>query len=279
MEHAVSKVSVSRGSVQETLLLPLWGRAFETKQKSPRLKDEKALEILEKVDYDFSTIEQTQTMSQHSWVARSIQTDAIVRAFIKEHPKATIVNLGCGMDTTFSRVDNGQITFYELDFPDVIALRKNFYRDDERHVSIASSLHDTGWFEQIKPVDGLLFLAGGVFMYSSEVQMKEFFVAIADHFGSCEFCFDSLSPLGLKIGKRMVLKKGGMDNFKDSDGWALKSPKHIEEWDSRIKLVSALPMNKGVKKGMPLKTRLALSIPDLLGFASMVHLRIEAGRE
>ncbi|MEM7100930.1 MAG: class I SAM-dependent methyltransferase [Pseudomonadota bacterium] len=271
-----AKISVSQGGVQETLLLPLWGRAFETKQSRPRLIDDKAVEIIDSLDYDFSTIEQTQSLGQHSWVARSIRTDIVAKAFIEKHPKATIVNLGCGMDTTFSRIDNGQITFYELDFPDVIELRKKFYAGNDRHLSIAASLHDTEWFDQINPTDGLLFLAGGVFMYSSESQMKSFFAGIANHFGACEFCFDAMSPLGVKIGKKMVLKKGGMDVFQGSEGWALKSPKTLEQWDKRFRVVSAVPMHQDVKAGVPFKTRVVLSIPDALGVASMVHLRIEA---
>ena len=277
MQNVQPKISVTKGSVQETLLLPLWGRAFETQQKNPRLTDEKAVEILSKVDYDFSEIERTQTTAQHGWIARSLQTDRFVNAFIQDHPKATIVNLGCGMDTTFSRVDNGQITFYELDFPDVIALRQHFYSDDERHISISASLHDTQWYEQIKhPSDGLLFLAGGVFMYSNTAQMKAFFKSIANHFGACDFFFDALSPLGLKIGKKMVLIKGGMDNFQDIEGWALKQVQSIEQWDDRFKVISAVALHQGVKKGMPLKTRLALSMADLLGVGRMVHLRILA---
>ncbi|MEM7079860.1 MAG: class I SAM-dependent methyltransferase [Pseudomonadota bacterium] len=271
-----AKVAVGQGDVQETLLLPLWGRAFETRRASPRLIDKKAVEIVDSLDYDFSTIEQTQSMSQHSWVARSLHTDKVALDFIAQHPRATIVNLGCGLDTTFSRVDNGEITFYELDFPEVIELRKKFYSEDARHPSISASLHDTDWYEQIAPTDGLLFLAGGVFMYSSESQMQQFFANIADHFGTCDFCFDSLSPLGLKIGQKMVLKKGGMDNFQGSEGWALKSVKSLEQWDTRMRVISAVPMHQGVKHDIPLKMRLALSMPDWMGIAKMVHLRMEA---
>lgn len=268
------KVPVNQGSVQETLLLPLWGRAFETGRPSPRLIDRKAVEILEGVDYDFSTIERTQSIAQHGWVVRSLVTDHIARGFIQAHPDATIVNLGCGMDTTFSRIDNGQITFYELDFPDVMALRAHFFEETDRHVSIASSLHDTQWFSQVQATDGLLFLAGGVFMYSSETQMRAFFSAVADHFGTCEFVFDALSPLGLKIGKRMVLKKGGMESFMGSEGWAVTSPRALERWDERIEIVSAEPMHRRIRGDLPLKERLILSIPDFLGVAKMIHLRI-----
>jgi O-methyltransferase involved in polyketide biosynthesis len=269
------KISITKGSVQETLLLPLWGRAYETQQAEPRLIDNKAVEIMDKVDYDFSTIHETQAMSQHGWVARSLHTDKLAKEFIKQHPKATIVNLGCGLDTTFSRIDNGEITFYELDFPDVIELRKKFYEDSERHISIASSLHDTkAWFDKIKVTDGLLFLAGGVFCYSSEEQMKKFFSTCADYFEECEFYFDCMSPFGMKIAKKMVLKKGGMDFFKDSEGWAIKPVKLMEKWDKRIKVVSSIPMNKGMNKGIPNKMKLMSAISTILKVAPMVHLRI-----
>lgn len=272
MQH---KMTVTKSSVQETLLLPLWGRAYETQREKPRLIDHKAVEIMDTVDYDFSTIYETQELSQHGWVARSLHTDKLVKAFIKKHPRATIVNLGCGLDTTFSRIDNGKITFYELDFPDVIALRQHFYEDNDRHISIASSLHDTeNWFNQINVVDGLLFLAGGVFIYSTEEEMKTFFITVANHFNNCEFYFDAMSPLGLKIAKKMVLKKGGMDFFQDKEGWAISSVKSMESWDSRIKILSSTPMNKGMAKGFSLKTKLMFMISNVLNVAPMVHLRI-----
>jgi O-methyltransferase involved in polyketide biosynthesis len=181
------------------------------------------------------------------------------------------------MDTTFSRVDNGKITFYELDLPDVIELRNHFYEDSERHISIASSFLDTEWFKEIKVVDGLLCIAGGVFYYFDEEQIKHFFIAAADHFGNCDFYFDSLSPLGVKIGRKQVLKSGGMGNMGDAfNGWGLKPVKSLEKWDTRIKVINAIPMYKGMKKGLPLLTKLFLAIPDMLGVCSMVHVRIEA---
>ena len=268
------KVSIKKGDVQETLLLPLWGRAYETKKEKPRLVDNKAVEIIERLDYDFSTIAKTQSMSQHGWVARSLHTDNMAREFIRRHPKAAIVNVGCGMDTTFSRIDNGTITFYELDLPGVIELRGHFFEDSERHRSIASSFLETEWFEQIRVMDGLLFLAGGVLYYFTEKQIRSFFIAVADHFSKCELYFDSLSPMAIKMAKKQVLKKGGMGAAMDG-GWGLKPVSSLEKWDQRIKVISAIPMYAGMKKGLPLLTKLGLFIPDMLGACSMVHVRIE----
>ncbi len=271
------KISIEKGNVQETLLLPLWGRAFETQKDKPRLIDEKAVEIIKKIDYDFSDIEETQAMSQHGWVARSLHTDRTILAFIKQHPGAAIVNIGCGMDTTFSRIDNGKIIFYELDLPDVIALRKNFYEDSPRHISISSSFLDTEWFEKIKVRDGLLFLAGGVFCYFEEEQIKTFFIQAADYFKNCDFFFDAMSPMGIKMAKKQVLKKGGMGMSMEG-GWGMKSIKSIEKWDTRIKVLHSMAMLKGMKKGASLRAKLLLTIADMLGVCSMVHMRLEPSR-
>jgi O-methyltransferase involved in polyketide biosynthesis len=271
------KIKIEKGTVQETLLLPLWGRAHETKKNNPRLIDKDALEFIEKFDYDFSIIEKTQAMSQHGWVARSLHTDKMVLEFIEKHPEAAIVNIGCGMDTTFSRIDNGRIMFYELDLPDVIELRRNFHKDCDRHKSIASSFLETDWFDEIEVRDGLLFLAGGVLYYFKEEQIKGFFVKAADYFKNCDFFFDSLSPMGMKIAKKQVLKKGGMSMSMD-DGWGLKPIKTLEKWDKRIKVINTIPMSKGMKKGIPFLTKLALAIPDMMGVCSMVHMRIESSK-
>ncbi|MEM9177418.1 MAG: class I SAM-dependent methyltransferase [Myxococcota bacterium] len=271
------EVGIEVGTIQETLLLPLWGRAFETRKPEPRLVDEKAVEIVERLDYDFSGIEETQAFSQHGWVARSLQTDEMALGFIEAHPEATIVNIGCGMDTTFSRIDNGRILFYELDLPEVIELRKNFYEENDRHRSIPASFLEAGWFSQIEVRDGLLFLAGGVLYYFTEHEIRDFFVRAADHFGACEFFFDSLSPLGVEIGKRQVLKKGGME-MSAGGGWGLKRAKDLESWDPRFEVVSSTSMSKGLYGGLPLKTKLMFLMPDVLGIASMVHLRAGADK-
>ena len=268
------KIKIEKGNVQETLLLPLWGRAVETQKEKPRLVDKDAVEIIDRLDYDFSEIEKTQSMSLHGWVARALHIDRMVLDFIKEHPGGTVVNIGCGMDTTFTRVDNGQMMFYELDFPDVIALRKHFIEDTRRHKSIASSFLDTKWFDEVEVHDGLLCIAGGVLYYVSEKEIKTFFIALADHFKTCELFFDSLSPMAMKMAKKQVLKKGGMGMSMDG-GWGLKPVKSLEKWDKRIKVISAKPMYKGMKKGLTLSTKMILTIPDTLGVCSMVHVRIE----
>ncbi len=176
------KIAVKTGTVEETLLLPLWGRAYETGQENPRLIDNKAVEIIERIDYDFSTIAETQAISQHGWVARCLHIDKLVKSFIARHPEGTIVNIGCGLDTTFSRVDNGTIRFYELDLPEVIALRKNFIEEDERHKTIASSFLDTHqWFEEISPGKRVALSGRRGVMLFFRTADKDFFYTACRH--------------------------------------------------------------------------------------------------
>ncbi len=267
------KIPVKKGTVEETLLLPLWGRAYETLQDKPRLIDRKAVEIINRIDYDFTTIEKTQALSQHGWVARCLHIDKLAKGFILRHPEGSIVNIGCGLDTTFGRVDNGKIKFYELDLPEVIALRKNFIEENDRHQNIASSFLDTQWFDQIATGKGLLFLAGGVFCYFTEQQIKDFFSQLADTFKECELYFDVLSPMAMKVAKKQVLKKGGMGMSIDG-GWALKPVKKIETWDSRFTVVAETQMYQGMRAGLPLKTKLMFTMTDTLKVCPMVHLRM-----
>ena len=96
------RISVDLGNVQKTLFLPLWGRAVESKKPSPLLVDKTALRIIDAVDYDFSTIAANiNPLSQLAWIMRSKIVDEVTTAFLKRYPAATIVNIGCGLDTTF----------------------------------------------------------------------------------------------------------------------------------------------------------------------------------
>jgi O-methyltransferase involved in polyketide biosynthesis len=144
------KIEIQLGDVQKTLLLPLWGRAFELQKPKPRLIDKTAVEIVNRLDHDFSTMTKNiHPLTQYAWIARSLHIDRTIREFLQRHPHATIVNLGCGMDTTFDRVDNGTVRWYDLDLPDVIALRNKLISETPRRTSIAASLFDNKWRETI----------------------------------------------------------------------------------------------------------------------------------
>ena len=222
------KISIDLGSVQKTLLLPLWGRAVETCKQKPLLVDTAAAQIIEKISYDFSTI--TKNMSEITrlaWIIRCLHIDRTIGQFLLKHPSASIVNIGCGLDTTLTRIDNGSLKWYNLDLPDVIKLRRDLIPEPGRSECIASSFLDENWLHQVTVHDSVLFLAAGVFYYFNEIEIKKFFVRLAEIFPTGELIFDSASPLGVRISNKKVLGAGGMDKTAVLK-WGLKKAKYIQ---------------------------------------------------
>lgn len=206
-----NKINIRLGNVQQTLLLPLWGRAVETQKVNPLLVDNKAVEIIDRLDYDFSIFSRNiSEISKFGWVIRSMIIDKTVKQYIRKYPKATIVNIGCGLDTTFERVDNGSITWYDLDLPEVIDFRKGFIHDNVRRKSIAKSVFDYTWLDQIQPDNNVLIIAAGVLYYFDEKQVAEAFKTIADRLPGSEMIFDAASPAGIKMANRVVIKNSGL---------------------------------------------------------------------
>ncbi len=268
------KYAVELGDVQETLLLPLWGRAIESQKEKPLLIDQAAKEIIDRIDYDFSAnMENLSELSQLGWVIRSLLIDKIVKRHIAKYPQATIVNIGCGFDTTFERVDNGTIDWYDLDLPDVIEFRKKFIQENDRRRFIASSFLDYEWFNQLKKTENILFIAAGLLYYFTEYEVKGFINKLADSYPGGEIVFDATSPLGIKMANKMVLKKSGMDE-KLFLKWGLKSAKEILQWDSRVELMGEFPLFKDARKHLSAKSKIGTFMSDVFKAQYLVHLRM-----
>ena len=271
-----NKISIDLGSVQKTLLLPLWGRAVETRKQKPLLVDRTAVQIIEKIQYNFSTIaENMSEITRLAWIVRCLHIDRTIRQFLAKHPHGAVVNIGCGLDTSFERIDNGSLQWYNLDLPDVIALRGNLIPEPERSVSIAGSLLDGDWMRQVAVRGPVLFLAAGVLYYFSEDEIKKFLVRLAEKFPASELIFDAASPLGVKISNKKVLEAGGMDKNAVLK-WGIESAKHIQTWDARITLVDEYRLFKGMKKGLSLRNKYGTFLSDRLNIMSMVHLKFSA---
>lgn len=118
------KIKTELGAVQETLLIPLLGRAEETR-RGGLINDPKSLEIVEALDYDFSKWRGIRSLVGASIRARLF--DEEVRLFLEAHPGGTVVEIGAGLNTRYERLDNGQAQWIEIDLPDSMALRSGFW--------------------------------------------------------------------------------------------------------------------------------------------------------
>lgn len=267
------KIAVELGNVQKTLLLPLWGRAVETRKSRPLLVDNTAVKVMEKVDYDFSTIAAgISSLTQMAWIMRSRYVDQTIHDFLQTHPSGTIVNIGCGLDTTFERVDNGSLRWYDLDLPDVINLRRQFIPESDRRTYIAASFLETDWLDQIKVTDGVLFIAAGVLYYFQKDDVRSFFIRLADKFSGSGILFDASSKAGVKLANQMVIKRGGLD-AKSYLVWGLEQADDLETWDSRLKVMETLYYFQGNRKLLPFNIWLIGMFSDVKRIQYMVYLQ------
>jgi O-methyltransferase involved in polyketide biosynthesis len=269
------KIAIDLGSVQKTLFMPLWGRAVESEKMHPLLVDRTAVAIIEQVNYDFSTMGQnTSAVTQLAWIMRSIYVDEVVNTFLTKYPQGTIVNIGCGLDTTFDRVDNGRLVWYDLDLPDVISLRRKFISETERRHFIATSLFEEKWLKDIHINGGVLFIVAGVIYYFTEELVKGLLIRLADGFPGGELIFDVCSPFGMKVANRMVIQKSGLDE-RSYLHWGLSSTKALLAWDSRFRILNTYYYFIGKKSLiLPLKVRLIGMFFDVFKIQYMLHLGI-----
>ena len=137
---------------------------FETQKPDGIIKDPKAVELVNQIDYDFSKYDDAQGTIMGVAVRTEI-LDEYVSNFIQEHPQAVIVNIGAGLDTRFIRLDNGRIMWYELDLQPVLTLRHFFFEDTERYRMIGASALDFRWMKKIARREHTLFIIEGLLMY------------------------------------------------------------------------------------------------------------------
>lgn len=265
---------IKLGSVQETLLLPLWGRAIETQKQKPLLIDEKAVSIINSIPYDFTLISKNiNKLVRASWIARSIFFDKKIKAFIDLYPEATIVNIGCGLDTTFDRVDNGKIQWIDLDLPDTIELRREYISESERRLFISKSVFDKSWYEKIANKKNVMLLIAGVLYYFDEKDVKILFNDFHMLLTGVEVVFDYASPLGIKMSNKKVIEKGGM-NKSAYLKWGINNILEIEKWNGYIKVINSIPMYKEHKKNYPVIKRIGMNIANAIKLMSLAHIKI-----
>jgi O-methyltransferase involved in polyketide biosynthesis len=214
-----------------TLLVPLYLRARESERPDAILRDEKAAEIIRHLDYDFAKLRATSLM-QIFPLLRARKFDGCIRAFMAAHPGCTVVDIGCGLDTRFWRVDDGKARWYDLDLPPVMALRQRVMDVPKCCHELGASALDFTWLEQIHGAP-VLFVAEGVLPYLQEHEVKWLVRALRDHFPGAEFICDALPP-SFKLLNRIqpALRATGAQL-----NWTLADGHEMESWGNGIRLL------------------------------------------
>ena len=236
------KYKIEKNTVQETLIIPLYSRKLCSELYPNLYRDETAVCLTDQIDYDFSAAKKkSRSLMQRFGVLEVAmrQNDLAieVRDYLKAHPNAAVVNLGCGLDSTGRNCDKGSCKIYNLDYPDVIAVRNELLPAGERETNIPCDLNDTAWFYQIDASGGAVFFASGVFYYFLTEQVKALVQAMAGAFPSGVLVFDAANRAAVKMIAKTWLKSA---KIKDVGAYFAVSdaPKVIGAWDSRLQVTS-----------------------------------------
>ena len=236
------KYKIEKNTVQETLIIPLYSRKLCSRLYPNIYQDETAVQLINEIDYDFSEAEKNSRSLMQRFGALEVamrQNDLAweVRDYLKDHPKAAVVNLGCGLDNTGRSCDNGYCKIYNLDFPDVIAVRNELLPADEREENIPCDLNNTEWFEKIDASGGAIFFASGVFYYFLTEQVKALVQAMADTFPGGVLVFDAANRAAVKMIAKTWLKSA---KIKDVGAYfAVSDAKdELSLWGNRLQVTS-----------------------------------------
>ena len=276
------KYHIEKNSVQETLVIPLFGRLVCSERFPELFSDPQAKRICDSLDYDFE--EKRQKMESPAGLfgalevaQRQYDLRCEVEKYLKDHPKAAVINLGCGLDDTFSRVDNGFCKGYNLDFPSVIDVRNELLPAGEREHNIACDLNDFSWMDMVKSDDGAVFFAAGVFYYFKTEDVKKLFAAMASSFQGAVLAFDSCNERGAKMMRKTWLKEAGITDVRAF--FSLEEPDELKGWSKDFASVSSKSYMRGYRdiyKNVGLFHKLMIHFCDKL--VSMRIVKIEFQR-
>ena len=236
------EMALTFGDVQETALIPLAIKASETARENARIRDEKAKAIIEALGVDVSRYDPF--LSHEGVVARTIMFRDELKRLLEKYPDAVCINLGCGFDDKFSQVDNGRLTWFDVDLPDQIAVRRKVYEDRERCTMVEGSALDGSWTAVIPKSDMYIIVMEGVLEYFSKDQVKICLNMLCDCFGHGYLLAELHSPFMEKNSKHHDAVKHTNATF----GWGTESGEEYLDLEGRMSLVSETSYNEEMKK-------------------------------
>jgi O-methyltransferase involved in polyketide biosynthesis len=231
---------------KETMLMTLSGRATQSQWKNPILPDPWAEEAMRHIDYDMSkTLKGVSSWSMWKDIGctiiatRATTFDLLTKRFLADHPDAVVLQVGCGMDSRVFRVDPpASVQWFDVDYPDVIDLRRQLFPERNAYHLIGAPLEDLHWLDKVPRDRPGLLIAEGVLMYLSEAEVKALLNAVVGHFSSGQMIFDVVHPMILKSVGSNVGGTGA--TYK----WALNDPQDIKSLEPKLELIKEFRMHE-----------------------------------
>lgn len=242
---------------KETLLATLYARALESRSPNPILRDEMAEDAVRRIDYDFEHLK----VDTLSIAMRAKQFDIWTTEFLADHPGATVLHLGCGLDSRVFRIDPpASVRWFDVDYPEVIELRRRLYPERAGYEMIGSSLTDLQWLDAIPGDHPAWILAEGVTMYLSADIMNPLLSRLTNHFSSGAIAFDAIGPAAVRMARanRSIRATGATFG-----GFSVDDPQELQKVAPKLEFVkeSRTPEMPGYPK-LPLLTRALVRVFD-----------------
>jgi len=239
--------------ISETLLIPLYSRAAESQTENPILIDKKAVDITK----ELNKILKNSDSSLHQVLVkgkvrgklgkklnvtlclRTRKFDSYCNSFLEKNPDGIIIELGCGLSTRFSRIDNKKLMWFDLDFPEVIDIRKSFFEETDRYHFIASSVLDFNWMKKIQHNNKkILFIAEGLLMYLQKEKVKDLILKLQKTFPGCEIACEVANTFVIKMLKRKIWRKKFQRDFHFGKDvlfyFGISDSRDFEKWNQGI---------------------------------------------
>ena len=256
---------------KETLLITLYAKALDSRSEKPVLSDQKADEMVKVIDYDFEKLIPPEDLNSANLVViRAKQIDAWIEEFLKAHSDAVVLNLGCGLDTRVSRINPSEdVSWFDVDYPEVINLRGKFYSNQDTYQMVESSLTELGWLEKMPDNKPVMVVAEGVLEYLTEAEVKTLLNRLTDHFSTGQIVFDVMNSFAIESGQKSLKKTTGAEHK-----WAVDDIQKVDALNSKLKRISSLSiMGSKYIHELPLKYRLIYRIMYLIpNFRNMIRL-------
>ncbi len=221
IENKIDVTTLS--AVPETMLIPLYFKAKETKENGI-IKDNVSVEILNRIDYDFSKMNED-WIGQISVCVNTFLIDKLVNNLLEQGKKKVIVNLGSGLDTRPERFSDYK--WYHVDLPQPLEIRKKVF-DKKHDTYIAKSILDLTWVNEIKEKENIIFIAEGLLMYFTDEEVKSILKNIRKSFTNSHIIFDTLHKQ--LVGTKRYAKS--VDTSSAPFKFGISSIDDIIKWDT-----------------------------------------------
>lgn len=233
---------INLSSTASTLLITLYSRANLSK-KNMIIKDEKSEEIIQLTGYSQKKLKLRKSYQIFLAIRAKLIDDYTQNFIDKYNGDCTVIQVACGLDSRYFRLNNPRVKWYDLDLYGTIELRKKFYKQTSNYKMIESNVCNFTWIDKLDPLDRkkpTLIIAEGLFMYLSKDDNYHFFSSLDKYFNDIDIIFDAFSPLAVKLSKYIGTLKRTNASFK----FGFKNPKVIEEMSSSLSHLETLSYNQ-----------------------------------